>query len=86
MSVRPILAQAIRHKRIKKGMSTRALSQTAGLSTSYVSKLESGEIEPSVKAFGKLAIVLEMNYQEVYYCIVHEGLNEAIKSRSEGSE
>lgn len=76
-AVRSILAEAIRHKRTKMGLSTRALSQAAGLSTSYVSKLENGEIEPSVKAFGKLAIVLEMNYQEVYFCIVHEGLEDA---------
>jgi len=60
-------------------MSTRALSQAAGLSTSYVSKLEAGEIEPSVRAFGRLAVALGMNQQEIFFCVITEGLEDAMK-------
>jgi transcriptional regulator with XRE-family HTH domain len=73
------LADAVRHLRLRKGLSTRALSQSAGLSPSYVSKLEAGEIEPSVRAFGKLAVVLGMNQHEIFFCVVTEGLEDAMK-------
>lgn len=69
-----LVAEVIRHLREKKGWSTRALSQAAGLSPSYVSKLESGEIEPSLRVFGRLALVLEMNQYEVYVCVMREAL------------
>lgn len=64
-TTRLTLGQAIRYVRERKGMSARALSQTAGLSAAYVSKVERGEMEPSLKAFGRLAIVLEMTEAEV---------------------
>jgi len=54
----------------------RALSLKAHLSPSYVGKLEAGEIEPSVKAFGRIALALGMNPQEIYYCVVFESLHD----------
>lgn len=51
--------------RTERGLSARQLSQLAGLSPSYVSKLESGEIEPSFKGFAALAVTLEMTRPEI---------------------
>lgn len=59
----------IRHKREKAGLSARALSLQAGLSASYVSKVEAGEIEPSLKAFALLSVILGFNKEEVYMII-----------------
>lgn len=71
------LADAIRYLRNERGLSAKSLSTQAGLSPSYVGKLESGEIEPGVRAFGRLALVLGMNQQEIYLCVVQEGLRES---------
>lgn len=70
------LAQAVHFLRTERGYSARALSLKAGLSPSYVGKLESGEIDPSVRAFARIALVLGMNQQEIFFCIVREGLRE----------
>jgi transcriptional regulator with XRE-family HTH domain len=72
-----LLAEGIRHLRTKKGLSARSLSLQAGLSPSYVGKLEAGEVEPSVKAFGKLAHVLGMGEREVFYCVIFTALGES---------
>lgn len=64
--------EAIRFARIRKGLSARALSRQAGLSPSYAGKLEAGEIEPSLRAFGQLAIVLGLSEVEVFFCVVTE--------------
>ena len=70
------LADAVHYYRKEKNLSSRALSLAAGLSPSYVGKLESGEIEPSVRAFARIAIILGMNQQEIYLCVIQEGLRE----------
>ena len=59
-------AWAIKSKRQKSRLSARKLSEAAGLSASYVSKVEAGEIEPSMRAFASIANVLEMNKEEVF--------------------
>lgn len=64
--------EAIRYARNRKGLSARALSLQAGLSPSYTGKLEAGEIEPSLRAFGRLAIALGMSEVEVFFCVVTE--------------
>jgi transcriptional regulator with XRE-family HTH domain len=66
------VAWAIQTLRQGKGLSARQLSLESGLSSSYVSKVESGEIEPSFKAFAKLAIALDMTPLEVFFCILSE--------------
>ncbi len=71
------LAEAVQTQRIKCGLSARALSLEAGLSPSYVGKLEGGEIEPSVKAFAKIALALGMNQAEIAFCVLQEALHES---------
>lgn len=63
------LPTAIRYLRERKGMSARAVSQAADLSASYVSKVESGQMEPSFRAFCKIAEVLEMSDREVLFVV-----------------
>lgn len=63
------LASAIKYQRLRKGLSARALSEKAHLSPSYVSKVESNEIEPSLKAFAKIADALKLNLYEVQYLL-----------------
>lgn len=75
-STKVSLADAVRHLRQREGLSARSLSLKAHLSPSYVGKLEAGEIEPSVKAFGRIALALGMNPQEIYYCVVLESLHD----------
>lgn len=66
------MAEAIRKARLQRGLSARALSRNAGLSPSYTGKLEAGEIEPSVRAFGQLALALQLTPAEVFFCVVNE--------------
>jgi transcriptional regulator with XRE-family HTH domain len=68
------LADAVRYLRQRKNISARALSLQAGLSPSYVGKLEAGEIEPSVRAFALIALALSMSIQEIFFCVMQEGL------------
>jgi len=50
-------------------MSARSLSQAAGLSPSYVSKVEAGTMEPSFRAFCRIAGVLDMSDAEVLFVV-----------------
>lgn len=59
------LGQAIKRLRTPTGLSARALSVKAGQSESYVGKVESGKIEPSVRAFARIARVLGLKPSEV---------------------
>lgn len=63
------LAEAVQYLRSQRGLSARALSLRAGLSASYVGKFEHREIEPSIGVFARIALALEMNSHELYYCI-----------------
>lgn len=54
---------------MRKGFSARALSEKAHLSPSYISKVEANEIEPSLKAFAKIADALKLNQYEVQYLL-----------------
>ena len=69
------VAWAVKRLRESKNMSARQLSLKSGLSPSYVAKLESGEIEPSFRAFAKIALVLEMSILEISFCIIGESLD-----------
>lgn len=68
------VAETIKHLRGRNNLSARALSLQAGLSASYVGKLEAGEIEPSFNAFARLALVLEMTPHEVFFCVIQESM------------
>lgn len=66
------VGDAIHLLRERRGLSARGLSNLAGLSPSYVSKVEAGEIEPSFRAFARMACVLKMTPREIYLCISQE--------------
>lgn len=63
------VSDVIKDKRSKRGWSARYLSDLAGLSPSYVSKVESGRIKPSLEAFGKLARLLDFNDMEIAFIV-----------------
>lgn len=65
----------IRWLRCRNGLSARQLSARAGLSPSYVDKLERGEIEPSFRSFAKLALTLGMTPAEAWFLIQAEAQN-----------
>lgn len=64
---------AIQLLRKRANLSARALSLKCGLSASYVAKVESGELEPSLKTFAKIAVALNMTSQEILHIIRIEG-------------
>lgn len=60
------LAGVLRRTREQRGLSARQLSKLAGLSESYVQKLEAGTLEePSLRAFLALCTALELNQREI---------------------
>lgn len=65
----PELSEMLRWFREQRGLSRYALSRKAGLSASYVGKLEGGHIEPSLKAFAAIALALELASHEVFFCV-----------------
>ena len=50
----------IRHWRLKAEKTQRKLSESSGLTVSYLSRLENGRITPSIRTLEKLAKALEM--------------------------
>ena len=70
------LSTAIKYLREQQGLSARRVSTLAGLSPSYVSKVEKGDMEPSFKAFCRIAQVLDMTEPEVLMLVkLHYGLD-----------
>lgn len=55
--------------RERAGMSAHKLSIEAGLSGSYVSKMERGDIYPSVEALAKMVLVLDPSPIELYILV-----------------
>lgn len=53
-------------------LSARALSLRAGLSESYIGKIEAGTVEPSFRSFSKIAVALDMNPQEIALLVTQE--------------
>lgn len=62
----------IKLKREALGLSARDLSIRIGKSSSYVSKLESGTLDPTLNTFARLASELSMNHYEVSACLAVE--------------
>jgi transcriptional regulator with XRE-family HTH domain len=60
---------AIRVLRAEQGISARKLAALAGLSPSYVSKVEAGQIEPSFRGFSAIATVLRMSQAEIMFLV-----------------
>jgi transcriptional regulator with XRE-family HTH domain len=66
------VGHVIRATRERRKLSARALSLAAGLSDSYVGKVESGTCEPSLRAFAKIVGQLGLNAQEVFLILQQE--------------
>jgi predicted transcriptional regulator len=64
----------IGHMRRQRGLSGRALGPKAGLSTGYVSRLEAGDIDPSLSCFARLVMALDMSPLEVWVVVRNEAL------------
>lgn len=59
------LSDAVRNSREKAGMSCRQLSAMAGLSPSYVARLERDELEPTLVVFTAIACALNWSPSDV---------------------
>lgn len=55
--------------RERTGMSARALSLQAGLSQSYISKVESGNVLPTIESFAKIIKLMNITDKELMYLI-----------------
>lgn len=55
--------------REREGLSARQLSAAAGLSASYVSKVESGAVLPTIESFAKIVSKLYTTDREITYLI-----------------
>lgn len=62
-------AQAIRLVRQRQHLSARSLSAKAGRSPSYISKVESGEIELSFAAFAAVSTALGFSASEIFLLV-----------------
>jgi len=67
------LPQTVKFMRERKGLSAAKLSRLAGYSASYVTKLEHGELEPSISAFATLAEILDFSDQEILFTVKKAG-------------
>lgn len=54
----------LRETRISLGLSISSLSEITGISTSHISRIESGKRKPSLEALEKLAESLELDFKE----------------------
>lgn len=60
MDLPQILGRNVREARLRRGMSQEALALEANMKRSYVSDLERGTRNPSVKAIERLAVALDV--------------------------
>lgn len=65
-----VALRALRENRTT--LSARGLSLAAGLSGSYVGKVESGQVEPSVRAFARIVVHLGMKPAEAWVLLARE--------------
>jgi transcriptional regulator with XRE-family HTH domain len=65
MDVIALLGRNVRRLRAEKGLSQEALALDAGMKRSYLSDLERGTRNPSVKALGRLAAALGVRPDEL---------------------
>ncbi len=65
MDVVQLLGSNVRHYRKLKGMTQERLALDAGMERGYVSDLERGTRNPSVRALGRLAIALGVEPAEL---------------------
>lgn len=55
--------------RERQGLSARGVSKQAQLSESYVSKMESGKVIPTVESFARIVDVLKPSDKEIVYLL-----------------
>jgi transcriptional regulator with XRE-family HTH domain len=72
---------AIYNKRTRLGLTAKEVAKRAHLSPSYVSKVENGECEPSVRTFGAIAGALRMNAHEVWLAVMAEAATKLSQGR-----
>lgn len=65
MTVRALM----RRHREAQGWSARKLSLAADLSDSMVGKIESGEVQPSLRVFAALTVELQLNQREIAFLV-----------------
>lgn len=63
------LGEAVHYVRQKRGMSARALSEAIGKSTSYVSKLEADQLDPSFQSFAAIVRALKLSDAEILFLV-----------------
>ncbi len=70
------LGTAIRLLRERANLSARHLSLAAGLSESYIGKVESGVMDPSLKAFAKIVVHLGLSAREIRVLVLNEAAHD----------
>ena len=65
MDLVQILGRNVRRERIRQGLSQEALALDAGMKRSYLSDLERGVRNPTVRALGRLAEALDVEAAEL---------------------
>lgn len=63
------LGEGIRLKREAAHLSARHVSLEAGLSPSYVGKVEKGEIEPTISSFYRICKAIGANDKEIVFLL-----------------
>lgn len=63
------LGEGLRLLRSKTNQSARHVSQVSGLSSSYVSKVEKGEIEPTISSFYRICEAVGANDKEIVFLL-----------------
>jgi transcriptional regulator with XRE-family HTH domain len=69
-----ITGELIRFRREQVGLSRRALSLEAGLSESYVSKIEAGRLQPTLESFARIARVLRFTDLQIAWIVRMQGV------------
>lgn len=65
MDVVALFGQSVRRWRIERGLSQEDLALEAGMKRSYLSDLERGTRNPTIRALGRLATALEIEPREL---------------------
>jgi transcriptional regulator with XRE-family HTH domain len=72
MDVVQLLGRNVRRYRKLKGMTQEQLALDAGMERSYVSDLERGQRNPSIRALGRLAEALSVEPRELLNCATQD--------------
>lgn len=59
--------EKIKKKRLEKNIKQRELAKKAGMSNTFLSDIENGRLEPSIKTLGKIADALEIDIKKFFW-------------------